>query len=149
MIEAIINGLDDPKVLSLMTKGRMKSKKEQLERALYGLIRRHQKMVLSAQLKHIDFLNQQIALLDREIAERMSPFEGDLELLDTITGIGLTSTQEIIAETGTDMNRFPTEAHISSWAGMSPGVGHSILVIIYHMLKKRMPYIELGANYFD
>lgn len=28
-------------------------------------------------------------------------------------------------------------------------VGHSILIIIYHMLKKRMQYIELGANYFD
>jgi len=164
-------------------------------------------MVLSAQLKHIDFLDQQITLLDREIAERMSPFEEDLELLDTITGIGIPSAQEIIAEIGTDMNRFPTEAHISSWAGMAPGnnesagkrksgrtrkgnkflrraltqaaraaanskdtylsaqyhriaarrganraaiaVGHSILVIIYHMLKKRMPYIELGANYFD
>lgn len=207
MIEAIINGVDDPQKLSLLAKGRMKSKKDKLERALYGLVGPHQKMILSAQLEHFDFLDKKIALLDREVAERMQPFEEDLELMDTITGIGQRSAQAILAEIGTDMSRFATDCHISSWAGMAPGnnesagkrksgrtrkgnnflrstliqaahaaarskdtylsaqyhriaarrgekraavaVGHSILVIIYHMLKNRMPYTELGANYFD
>lgn len=207
MIEAIISGVEDPKVLSHLAKGKMKSKKDLLEQALKGLVGPHQKMILSAQLKHIDFLDQQIALLDREVVERMHPFEEDLELLDTITGIGPRNAQQILAEIGTDMSRFPTAAHLSSWAGMSPGnnesagkrksgrtrkgnkalrssliqavhaaatskdtylaaqyhriaarrgsnraavaVGHSILVIAYHMLKNRKPYFELGANYFD
>jgi len=125
MIEAIINGVDDPKMLSLLVKGRMNSKREQLERALHGLVGPHQKMLLSAQLKHIDFLDQQIALLGREIAERMRPFEENLALLDTVTGIGQRNAQDILAETANDMNRFPTEAHISSWAGMAPGNNES------------------------
>jgi transposase len=28
-------------------------------------------------------------------------------------------------------------------------VGHTILVIVFHMLKKQPPYRDLGADYFD
>lgn len=207
MIEAIIEGVEDPEVLSKLARGRMKKKKEDLVRALQGLVGPHQKLLLSAQLQHIDFLDQQISQLDQEIERRMRPFEEDLELLDTIHGVGRRSAESIIAEIGTDMDRFPTDAHISSWAGMAPGnnesagkrksgrttkgnkhlratlveaaraaartknsylsaqyhriaarrganraavaVGHTILVIAYHILKTRQPYQDLGADYFD
>ncbi|MCL6559650.1 MAG: IS110 family transposase [Firmicutes bacterium] len=207
MIEAIIHGINDPKFLVGLAKGRMKSKKEQLEKALTGLIGPHQRMLLAVQLEHIDFLDQQIALLDREIEERMRPFEEALTLLDTIPGVGRRAAEQILAEIGTSMERFPSAAHLASWAGMCPGnhestgkrrsgrtrkgnnslrnilveaaraaartkntylssqyhriaarrganraavaVGHSILVIVYHVLKRRKPYIELGADYFD
>jgi len=56
--------------------------------ALKGLVGPHQKLILSAQLEHIDFLNRQIAELDKEIERRMRPFEEALELLDTIPGVG-------------------------------------------------------------
>lgn len=207
MLQAIIEGTEDPELLANLARGRMKNKKEELMRALHGLIGPHQKLLLAAQLEHIDFLDQQIARLDQEIAERMRPFEEDLELLDTIPGVGRRAAEEILAETGTDMNRFPTAAHLASWAGMSPGnnksagknksgrttqgnkslrstlvnvahaaartkdtylsaryhriaarrgsnraavaVGHTILVIVYHILKNGQPYKELGANYLD
>jgi len=207
MIEAIINNVDDPKLLSQLAKGRMKKKRKELERALRGLVGPHQRKLLSAQLKHIDFLDGQIALLDREIGERLRPFEEELELIDTIPGVGRRTAETVVAEIGIDMDRFPSDAHLSSWAGMAPGnnesagkrksgrtkkgnktlrsalveaaraasktkdtylsaqyrriaarrgknraavaVGHTILVIIYHILKKRQPYIELGADYFD
>jgi len=207
MIEAIINDIHDPKVLAQLAKGRMKSKVEQLERALKGLVGPHQKMLLSAQLKHIDFLDQQIRELDREIGRRMLPFGEELSQVDSIPGVGKRSAQEILAEIGVDMSRFQTDAHLSSWAGVCPGnhesagkrksgrtrkgnnhlrrtlvdcahaaartkntylsaqyhriaarrgakraavaVAHSILVIVYHILKKHQPYIELGPDYFD
>jgi len=207
MLAAIINGVDDPKLLSQLAKGKLKNKRDQLERALRGLIGPHQKMILSTQLSHIDFLDRQITMLDSEVAERMRPFEDDLELLDAITGIGRRTAEAFIAETGTDMSRFPTDAHISSWAGVAPGnnesagkrksgrarkgnknlrkilieaaraasrskntylsaqyhriaarrgsnracvaVGHSILIIAYHILKDRTPYYELGANHYE
>jgi transposase len=207
MLQAIIDGTEDPELLANLARGRMKNKKEELMRALHGLIGPHQRLLLAAQLEHIDFLNQQIARLDQEIAERMRPFEEDLELLDTIPGVGRRAAEEILAETGTDINRFPTAAHLASWAGMSPGnnksagknksgrttkgnkslrstlvnvahaaartkdtylsaryhriaarrgsnraaaaVGHTILVIVYHILKSRHSYKELGANYLD
>jgi len=63
--------------------------------------------------------------LDREVAERLRPFEEDLELLETIPGVGRRSAECILAEIGTDMNRFPSDAHLASWAGMSPGNNES------------------------
>jgi len=125
MIEAIIEGVEDPEVLSKLARGRMKKKKEDLVRALQGLVGPHQKLLLSAQLQHIDFLDQQISQLDQEIERRMRPFEEELELLDTITGVGRRSAESILAEIGTDMDRFPTDAHISSWAGIAPGNNES------------------------
>ena len=88
MLEAITNGIEDPKTLAGMAKGTMKRKVKQLEQALNGLVGPHQRLMLSTQLKHIDFLDRQIAELDEEIDKRMRPFEEYLELLDTIPGVG-------------------------------------------------------------
>lgn len=207
MIEAIINGIEDPMILARLAKGTMKKKVESLEQALHGITGFHQKRLVSVQLKHIDFLDTQIEELDSAIGEQLCPFEEDLELLQTIPGVGKRTAELLLAEVGTNMDRFPTDAHLASWAGMAPGnnesagkrksgkapkgnkylrsalvqsaraaargketylsaqfkriatrrgsnraaiaVGHSILVIAYHILKKREPYKELGANYFD
>jgi len=207
MLEAIVKGIEDPEILATMARGRMKKKHDQLVDSLQGLLNNHQRMMLDLQLRHIDSLDQAIARLDVEIEERMRPFERELALLDTIPGVGRQIAEQIIAEIGTDMSRFPSSAHLASWAGMAPGnnesagkrksgrtrkgnkslrttlteaaraaahtkdtylsaqyqrlvsrrganraaiaVGHSILVIVYHILKTGMPYRELGANYFD
>jgi len=55
----------------------------------------------------------------------MRPFEQELELLDTIPGVGCRTAEEILAEIGTDMEQFPSHAHLASWAGMSPGNNES------------------------
>ena len=44
-----------------------------------------------------------------------------LDLLDTIPGIDRTGATIVIAETGGDMSRFPTEGHLCSWAAVCPG----------------------------
>jgi len=75
MIEAIAKGVDDLQLLGRLAKGLLKNKQGQLKRALRGLIGKHLWMLLLARLKHIEFLNRQIAQLDREIEERMGPFE--------------------------------------------------------------------------
>ncbi len=125
MIEAIISGIEDPMVLAALARGRMKKKTEQLEQALVGLVGPHQKMMLSAQLAHIDFLDSQIAGLDKEIEERMRPFEEEIALLCTMPGVARRSSEEILSEIGVDMDRFPTDDDLSSWAGMSPGNNES------------------------
>lgn len=72
-------------------------------------------------LEHIDFLDESIARLSAEIAERLRPFEDDLERLDTIPGVGRRTAEVIAAEVGLDMSHFPDAAHLASWAGMCPG----------------------------
>lgn len=126
MIEAMIQGVEDPEELSDLAKKRLKNKKADLERALHGMIGPHQKLMLEAQLKHIDFLDEQITKLDEEVKARMLPFEKDLERLDTIPGVGRRNAEQILAEIGTDVkNQFPSAAHLCSWAGMSPGNNES------------------------
>lgn len=125
MIEAMIAGEKDPVVMSELAQRKLKKKKPELQRALNGLIGPHQRLMLKAQLRHIDFLTSEIKQLDEEIKERMLPFEEDLELLDTIPGVGRRTAEQIIAEIGTDMDQFPSAAHMCSWAGLSPGNNES------------------------
>jgi transposase len=128
MLNAILDGVDNPEELAGLAKRRMKSKKEDLERALFGSIGFHQKMMLKVQLSHIDFLNLQIAMLNDEVQQRMQPYEEDIELLDSIPGIGRGHAEQLLAEIGLGKeisNQFPTAAHLCSWAGMVPGNNES------------------------
>lgn len=125
MIEAMIAGEENPELLSELAQRRLKNKKAELQRALNGLIGNHQKLMLAAQLRHIDYLDEEIGRLDEEIKRRMLPFEEDLELLDTIPGVARRTAETIVAEIGTNMDQFPSAAHLCSWAGLCPGQNES------------------------
>jgi transposase len=125
MVRSLCEGIDDPAVLASMAKGTMRSKESELKRALNGMVQPHQRMILKSMLDHIDNLNVLIAKLDAEIEERMKEDVGLVEALDGITGVGKVSAQTIIAEIGTDMNRFPSANHLASWACMCPGNNES------------------------
>lgn len=125
MIKAMIDGETDPGILSELAKRKLKSKKANLKRALNGLMGPHQKLMLGAQLRHIDYLDEEITRLDEEIKKRMLPFEEELELLDTIPGVGRRTAETIVAEIGLDMNQYPSAAHLCSWAGLCPGQNES------------------------
>ncbi|WP_460040013.1 hypothetical protein [Thermaerobacter litoralis] len=66
--------------------------------ALTGWIGPHQRRMLAAQLAHVEFLDEQIAALDREIAERMRPYEAILERMDALDGLARRTSEEILAE---------------------------------------------------
>ena len=207
MIEAMIDGETDPEALSDLAKRKLKSKKADLKRALNGLMGPHQKLMLGAQLRHVDYLDEEIGRLDEEIKRRMLPFEEDLELLDTIPGVARRTAETILAEIGSNMDQYPSAAHLCSWAGLCPGqnesagkrlsgktrkgnkklrstlveaakaaartketylssqyhriaarrganratvaVAHSILSMVYYILKRKRPYIELGPTYYE
>src|SRR5262249_19776557 len=71
-------------------------------------------------LNHVDFIARQIGLLDKEMAKRMRRFEAAIEMLDAIYGIGRRTAEDILAEIGVDMSRWPSHRHIASWAKISP-----------------------------
>lgn len=207
MLEKIIQGNTDYNTLAELAKGRLKSKIPELRKALNGLIGEHQKMILKSQLQHIDFLTSYIDLLTKEIENRVKESQEYIELVDEVPSIGKVSAEEIITEIGTNMDQFPSEGHISAWAGLCPAnnesagkrksasaregnkylrstliecahnaslhknsyfysqyhriaarrgankaavaVAHSMLIVIYNMIKNKQHYYELGFDYFD
>jgi transposase len=207
MLDAIVAGRDDPESLASLAKGRLREKHDRLVAALQGVLGEHQRRMLAAQLRHIDFLEAEIGTLSAEVEERMRPFGVAVALVDSVPGIALRTAEAILAETGTDMSRFPSAAHLASWARVCPGtdesagrrrsgatgpgnhwlrttlveaahaaartkgtylaaqykriaarrgsrraavaVAHSILVILYHLLRDGVVYHDLGASWFD
>lgn len=126
MLEAMIEGENDPEKLAGFARRSLKRKKEELELALRGNMSTHQRLMLKAMLTHIDFLNEQIVELDMEVAKRLDPFQKLLDRLDTIPGIARRTAEQILAEIGTDVgSRFPSAAHLCSWVGLVPGHNES------------------------
>ncbi len=121
MLEALIAGNSSPVEMAGLARGRLRGKKDALVKALNGLMANHQRMMLSAQLRHIDYLQEEIDRLSREIEVRMRPFAQTMAILDEIPGIGRCVVEQILCEMGTDMSRFPTHRHLASWAGICPG----------------------------
>jgi transposase len=120
MVEMLIAGQTDPAVLAELAKGRMRSKIPALVEALESRWMPHHSTVARQILAHIDFLDTTIDTLTDEIVERLVPFQAAVRLLTTIPGVSELTAQTIIAETGADMSRFPTAAHLAAWAGVAP-----------------------------
>lgn len=209
ILQAIIVGETDAKVLASLAQGRLRSKRAELEEALRGRVRPHHRFLLTELLCQIDSLDETIDHFDEEIRTACTDdgSEEVIGLLDTIPGVGRGLAEMLVAEIGTDMSRFPTAGHLAAWAGVAPGnnesagkrrwgktrngdpwlrvglvqaaraairtkgtylaaqyrrlvtrrgdkratiaVAHSILIIVYHIILRKEPYRELGADYFE
>ena len=104
----------------------LKASKEQIIDDLNGIMTPLQRRMMKELLSHLDELNIHIKNLDDEIDNFMKPEEQQASnAIQSVTGIGNTSAQAIISVIGADMSRFPTDKHISSWAGLCPGDNES------------------------
>jgi transposase len=121
ILAALLVGHADPQALAELAKGRLRSKREQLTKALEGRVKPHHRFVLTERLNQIDSLDETIARFDTRIQEICGPFEEAVGLLDTIPGVARRTAEMIVAEIGTDMTRFPSADHLASWAGVAPG----------------------------
>ncbi len=207
MLEAMVAGEDDPARLADLAQRRMRSKIPQLKQALYGRLTEHHRWMLKLLLDQLQTTEQFIARLDERIAELTRPHKPVLEKLDAIPGVDQRVAEVLMAEIGPDMTPFPSDAHLASWAGISPGnnesagkkrsgkttkgsrwlrqalvqaawaashkkdsyfqaharnlmhrrgrkrglvaVAHSLLTVIYHMLKQDTDYRDLGPQFLD
>jgi len=125
MMAALIAGQRGPKVLAQLARRRLRAKLSLLEEAFVGHFSDHHGFLLATMLGRIDQASADIAELDRKIEAEITPFAAAADRLDEITGVGRTAACVIIAEVGTDMGRFPTPAHLASWARFAPGVRES------------------------
>ena len=125
MLEALIAGQRDPAVLAQLARASMRRKIAVLREALDGFFTDHHGRILRMMLDNIDRLSAQIATLDAATEEAVAPFATQVRQLDEITGAGTTVAQELIAEIGVDIARFPSAAHLVSWAKFCPQVHES------------------------
>jgi transposase len=125
MLSALVEGTTDPVVLADLARGRLRQKLPLLQRALEGKFRPHHAFLIQQGLTKIDFLEEAIAQLTTELDRRLRPFEPMLQALDTIPGVDRIGAMSLAAETGGDMTRFATAAHLCSWAAMCPGQNES------------------------
>lgn len=121
MLKAMVAGETDPEKLADLAKGRLRNKHDDLVKALQGLMTGHQRFMLTEQLGHLSELDDRMARLDAEIEAQLRSDEADLTRLQTIPGVGSRVAQEVAAEVGFDMSRFPSADHLCSWAKLSPG----------------------------
>jgi len=125
MLDALLASERDPRVLAQLDRSRMRRKTPDLEEASIGRFTEHHAFLLRRMLTRIDTIGADIADVEARIEAEIAPFADAAARLDEITGIGPTAAHVIIAEIGLDMSRFPTPAHLTSWARFAPGVKES------------------------
>ena len=123
MIEALLAGGERHQaVLADLAQRQLRGKIPQLQRALEGELTEHHRFLLRQLLDQYDFLEKEIASVSERLGAVAPPsFRAAVEQLDAIAGVGERGARALLAETGTDMNRFPTHKHFASWAGRCPG----------------------------
>ena len=126
MLESIIAGERDPKVLAQKARTRMRGKITQLEEALdCTFFTEQHAFVLNMMLANIDYLTAQIDELTARIEVLCEPYLRQIEQISAVPGHGAITAQDLIGEIGTDMTVFPTGAHLASWARWVPQVTSS------------------------
>jgi transposase len=128
MLDAVLRGEATPAEIAQLVKGSAKRKIPEIIRALEGhRMSDHHRQMIRYSVKHLEFLEAQIAEIDSAIAAKIreAGLEQEWQLLQTVPGIQDRSAASILAETGADMGSFPSEKHLSSWAGLCPGNNRS------------------------
>jgi transposase len=125
MLTALIEGERDPRVLADLAKGKMRIKIPQLVEALTGHFNEQHAQLARTMLHRLQLIEDALVELNAVIVTACRPWSHQLELLQTIPGVGEKVAQVILAETGGDMTRFPTAEHLASWAGLAPGTHES------------------------
>lgn len=121
---AIVDGIINNEPLNILVsklKGQSKKKEQELKLALAKPISMTHKFLLKTIKDHINYLNEECALLDQQIFAVIEPYKKQWEILQTIPGIDKIAVAIIIAEIGVDMNQWETSEKFCSWAGLAPG----------------------------
>ena len=122
IMDHLIAGERNPKVLAQLARARARRKISELEAALEGaeFFTPEHAALLATMLARIDQINARIDELTTVIERLLAPYEEQLQQAESMPGWGRRAAEDAIAETGTDMTRFRTGAHLASWAGRTP-----------------------------
>ena len=125
IINDLIAGKTEPDHLMKYYHGRIKASKEDFKKSLEGRLSSHHQFMLKTIKQSMEDREKVIALIEVQIDECASQYSVEIEKLKTIPGVDKDSALAIVSEIGVNMEVFPSEHHLSSWAGMSPGNNES------------------------
>jgi len=153
IIQAMLNGIKNPRKLADLADRRIKASRKELYDALHGRLTDHHRFMLRLHLRQYDALVEAIAEIDKvvdaaiakidaQVAAGQATFRSLIALLCTIPGVSDLAATTILAEIGTDMGRFPTAGHLLSWAGMCPGQNESAGKRKSSRMRKGSPWLK-------
>lgn len=125
LIDILLDGEVTASKVSSALDNSMMPKLDSIMHSIEGVITPTQKRLFKAVLSHIDDMTRRIEDLDDMINDEMKRYDNAIKNLDDMPGIGIRSAQTILAEIGINMSRFPSAAHLASWAGLCPGNNES------------------------
>jgi transposase len=121
MLQALAQGKATPQEMAKLAKSKLRSKLPQLELALEGRLEEHHRFLLQLQLDRRQAVEQDLAVLEQRIQQKLKPYDAQLALLDKIPGVDWTLAAVLIAELGVDMSVFHNASQLAAWAGVCPG----------------------------
>ena len=125
ILTALVAGETDPERLADLTRGRLKATRADLVDALHGRVTTHHRFMIQLHLTQVDALGAAVHDVDARVGDALGPFRAAVSLLTTMPGLSDTAARVIVAEIGVDMTRFPSAAHLVSWAGLCPRLDES------------------------
>ena len=122
IMDHLIAGERNPKVLAQLARAAARRKISQLEEAADGaeFFTAEHAALLARVLARIDRLSADIEDLSAVIEQLLAPYEEQLQQAESMPGWAPRAAQDTVAKIGVDMSRFRTGAHLSSWAGGAP-----------------------------
>src|ERR1051326_5656943 len=128
ILHALLAGQEDPHTLAGLARGKLRTKRAELERALKGKLREHHRFLLTQWMAHLDFLDEELGLVEERIASRLAhlpTFGQTIARWSTIPGVKEQTALLMVSAVGVEMGRFPSDRHLTSWAGLVPGQNES------------------------
>ena len=125
MLEALLENKLNAEQMAELARGVLRRKIPRIIEALEGhRMRDHHRLLIRQSLRHMQFIEEMVEELDKEIQEKLKPYQKQVELACTVPGIAKDSAASILAEIGMDMTDngpFASCHHLPSWAGVCPG----------------------------
>jgi len=125
VLDALVAGEVDPEKLVELTSKRLKAPREVLVEALRGSVREQHRFLVKLHLDQVDAIDKAVREIDERVEKSLDPFRKNVELLTTMPGVSNVAAHVIVSEIGHDMTRFPSAAHLVSWAGLCPRADES------------------------